>query len=225
MRIRLYKITTYAQLDTWSRGTKQSQTKPILPDLPLPAKQKTSLTSSLTRNYANTPQTQKQSQTNPISPPGAKKLLDDRKQKRKKFGAPAREAADTLSRYISTNQGPMPYHVFGTKGDDTASGAAKRASNNMGRRRLQGSAIIWSRLGSAAALPLRLCWLNNNCDQLCLQKPPTIRTCTPALCWMYLALQPGMHFANIARLQSVRALLFLCARFRATRCLTHLHPS
>jgi len=69
MRISLYKIRTYAQLDTWSRGTKQSQTKPISPDLPLPAQPKTSLTSFLTRPYTTTPQSQKQSQTNPISPP------------------------------------------------------------------------------------------------------------------------------------------------------------
>jgi len=58
-------------MDTWSRGTKQSQTKPILPDLPLPAKRKTSLNSFVTRPYASTPQSQKQSQTNPISPPQA----------------------------------------------------------------------------------------------------------------------------------------------------------
>jgi len=54
-------------LDTWSRGTKQSQTKPILPDLPLPSQPNTSLTYFVTRPYATTPQTQKQSQTNPIS--------------------------------------------------------------------------------------------------------------------------------------------------------------
>ena len=55
-------------MDTWSHETKQSQTKPILPDLPLPAKRKTSLTSFVTRPYATTPQTQKQTQTKPISP-------------------------------------------------------------------------------------------------------------------------------------------------------------
>jgi len=57
---------TYAQLDTWSRGTKQSQTKPILPDLPLPSQRETALTSLLTRPYATTPQSQKQTQTKPI---------------------------------------------------------------------------------------------------------------------------------------------------------------
>ena len=55
-------------MDTWSHGTKQSQTKPILTDLPLPAQQKTSLTFLLTKTYTTTPQSQKQSQTNPISP-------------------------------------------------------------------------------------------------------------------------------------------------------------
>jgi len=68
MRIRVDKIRTYAQLDTWSRGTKQSQTKPISPDLPLPSTHKTALTSFFKRIYATTPQTQKQSQTNPICP-------------------------------------------------------------------------------------------------------------------------------------------------------------
>jgi len=67
MRISLYKIRTYAQLDTWSRGSKQSQTKPISPDLPLPSQQKTSLTFLLTKTYATTPESQKQSQTKPIS--------------------------------------------------------------------------------------------------------------------------------------------------------------
>jgi hypothetical protein len=67
MRIRLYKIRTYAQLDTWSRGTKRTQTNPILTKKPLPARQKTSLTSFLARPYATTPQTQKRTQTNPIS--------------------------------------------------------------------------------------------------------------------------------------------------------------
>ena len=68
MRIRLYKISTYAYLDTWSHGTKQSQTKPILPDLPLPAPHKTALTSFPKTTYATTPQSQKQTQTNPICP-------------------------------------------------------------------------------------------------------------------------------------------------------------
>jgi len=72
--------------------------------LPLPAQHRTSLTSFLTRPYTTTPQSQKQSQTNPISTPGAKKL---------------------------TNQAQIRYHVFGTKGYDTASGAAKRASNKL----------------------------------------------------------------------------------------------
>jgi len=55
-------------MDTWSRRTKRTQTKPISAQKPLPARQKPSLTSCLTRPYATTPQSQKQSQTNPISP-------------------------------------------------------------------------------------------------------------------------------------------------------------
>jgi len=72
MRIRLYKITTYAQLDTWCHETKQSQTKPISAQKLLPAKQKTSLTLLLTKTYTTTPQSQKQSQTNPISSPASR---------------------------------------------------------------------------------------------------------------------------------------------------------
>jgi len=68
MSLKPYKIRTYAQLDTWSRGTKQSQTKPIFPDLPLPSTHKTVLTSFFKRIYATTPQSQKQTQTKPIRP-------------------------------------------------------------------------------------------------------------------------------------------------------------
>jgi len=175
MLLRLYKIRTYAQLDTWSRGTKQSQTKPILPDLPLPAKHKSSLTSFLTRLYVTTPQRQKQSQTNPISPRGAKKLLDDLKKHRKY------RAAGPLTRHISTSQGPMPYHAFGTKCYDTASGAAERACNNVARRRLKGSATIRTSPASSAALAPRLCRLNNNFDKTWLQNhwPHEKSTCNP----------------------------------------------
>ena len=70
MLVKLYTIRTYAHFDTWGHETKQSQTKPISPDSPLPALRKTSLTSCLTRTYATTPKSQKQSQTKPISPPG-----------------------------------------------------------------------------------------------------------------------------------------------------------
>jgi len=129
VRIRVYKIRTYAQLDTWSRGTKQSQTKPISPDLPLPARHKTSLTSCLRRTYTTTPQSQKQSQTNPISPPASKEL---------------------------TNQAQMRHHVFEAGNYNTASGVAERPSNNMGPRRLKGSAIIRTTRRSSAARGLRV---------------------------------------------------------------------
>jgi len=157
MRIKLYKIRTYAQLDTWSRGTKQSQTKPIFPDLPLPAKHRT--TSFLTRLYVTTPQSQKQSQTNPISTPGAKKLLEDLKHKYKKLGPPRTEAARMLTRYISTNQGQMRYKGLRTKRYDTASDAAEPPRTNAGRRLLN----------SSAALVPRLCRLNSNSDKTAVQ--------------------------------------------------------
>jgi len=67
MRISLYKIRTYVHLDTWSHETKQSQTKPILPKKPLPSKRKSSLNACLAKAYANTPESQKQTQTKPIS--------------------------------------------------------------------------------------------------------------------------------------------------------------
>ena len=67
MRIKLYTIRTYAHLDTWSHETKQSQTKPISSKKFLAAKPKTSLTPFFTKDYVNTPQSQKQTQTNPIS--------------------------------------------------------------------------------------------------------------------------------------------------------------
>jgi len=73
MRIRVYTIRTYTQLDTWSHETKQSQTKPISAKKPLPALRKTSLTSFLAIIYATTLQTRKQSQTKPISNPATRR--------------------------------------------------------------------------------------------------------------------------------------------------------
>jgi len=182
MLLSVYKIRTYAQLDTWSHGTKQSQTKPILHKKPLPSQQKTALSSLFTRSYATTPQSQKQSQTNPISPPAAKKLLDDPKQSHKKHRAGTSRAPDTLTRYISTNQGPTRYDVFRTKRYDTASGAAERASNNIGRSRLKDAAIIPTSSRSSAAPPPRLCRLNNRRQETTgrMKNPPTILTDTHA---------------------------------------------
>jgi hypothetical protein len=62
-------------MDTWSHGTKQSQTKPISPDLPLPAKPKNALTSCLIWTYATTPQNPKAKPNEPnfaqSNPPAA----------------------------------------------------------------------------------------------------------------------------------------------------------
>jgi len=69
MRIRLYKIITYAQLDTWSRGTKRTQTNPISAPKRLLCELQTVLSRSYTKAYANAPQSQKQSQTKPILTP------------------------------------------------------------------------------------------------------------------------------------------------------------
>jgi len=156
-------------LDTWLRGTKQSQTKPISTKKPLPAQRKTSLTSCLTMNYANTPQSQKQSQTNPISPPATKKLLHDPKQKHKKHRADTSQAPDTLTRSTLTIGGPMHHHVFRTKGYDTASGAAERVCKYMARSRLKRSAIIRTRARSSAKPPLTLCRLSNSRRETSLQ--------------------------------------------------------
>jgi len=108
----------------------------------------------LTRSYATTPQSQKQSQTNPISPPATKEL---------------------------TNQAHMRHHVFAAKGYNTASGAAERPFNNMARSRLKISATILTSPGSWGALVPRLCRLNKNSGKTCLQNhwPHEKSTCNP----------------------------------------------
>jgi len=165
MLLSFYKIRTYAQLDTWSHETKQNQTKAISHRKPLLAQQKTALTSFLTRPYVTTPQTQKQSQTKPISPPGAKKLLYNLKQKHKKYRAGTSQAADTLTRSTLTNGGPVQHHVSRTKGYDTGSGAAEPRTSR----------------GPSAALAPRLCRLNNNSDKIWPQNPlaPSKTACNP----------------------------------------------
>jgi len=101
MLLRLYKIRTYAQLDTWSRGTKQSQTKPISPDLPLPSQQKTALSSLFTRSYATTPQSQKQTQTNPISTPADLRTHPESTESRKPQNGCSKPKPDITYQYCT----------------------------------------------------------------------------------------------------------------------------
>ena len=177
-------------MDTWCHETKRTQTNPISAKKPLTAKPKTTLTFLFTRPYAKTPQSQKQSQTNPISPPAVKKLLDDLKQKPKKYRPGKSQAAGTLLRYISTNQGQMRYKGFGTKRYDTASDAAQRARNNVAPSPLKASATITPNPSTSAALPLSLCRLNNNCPQPSLHEKSTHKR------QMHPALAIGIFFLS-----------------------------
>ena len=100
-----------------------------------------------------------------------KKLLDDLKQQRKQYRNAKREAIDTLVRYISTNEEQMRYDIFRAKGYDIGSGAVESACKNVVGKRLKQSGMIWSRLGSSSVLALRVCWLNDEWEQLWLKKP------------------------------------------------------
>ena len=100
-----------------------------------------------------------------------RKLLDDLKGQRKKYRTGKREAIDALIRYISSNEEQMRYDVFRSKGYDIGSGAVEGACKNAVGKRLKQSGMIWSRVGSSSTLALRVCWLNNDWDELWCQKP------------------------------------------------------
>jgi hypothetical protein len=100
-----------------------------------------------------------------------RKLLDDSKEQRKKYQGGKREAVDTLIRYISTNEEQMRYDVFRAKGYDIGSGAVEGACKNVVGKRLKQSGMRWSRLGSSSVLALRVCWLNDEWEQLWQNKP------------------------------------------------------
>jgi len=65
-----------------------------------------------------------------------------------------RPAADTLLRYISTNQRPMRYDVFGTKGYHPASGAAEPPCNNVAPRPLSDNPDQPLLVGHAGSKPV-----------------------------------------------------------------------
>lgn len=100
-----------------------------------------------------------------------KKLLDDLKERRKKYRGAKREAMDTLIRYISSNEEQMRYDVFRAKGYDIGSGAVEGACKHVVGKRLKQSGMIWSRAGSSATLALRIVWLNKRWEQLWQNKP------------------------------------------------------
>lgn len=100
-----------------------------------------------------------------------KKLLDDLKQQRKKYRNSKREALDSLIRYISTNEEQMRYDLFRANGYDIGSGAVEGACKNVVGKRLKQSGMKWTRLGSSSMLALRICWLNEQWEQLWQKKP------------------------------------------------------
>jgi len=100
-----------------------------------------------------------------------RKLLDDLKEQGQKYRGGKREQVDNLIRYISTNEEQMRYDVFRAKGYDIGSGAVEGACKNVVGKRLKQSGMIWTRLGSSSVLALRVCWLNQEWEQLWQNKP------------------------------------------------------
>jgi hypothetical protein len=100
-----------------------------------------------------------------------KKLLDDLSEHRKRYRSDKTEAIDTLIRYISTNQEQMRYDVFRSRGYYIGSGSVEGACKNVVGKRLKQSGMIWTRLGSSSVLALRVCWLNDEWEQLWRIKP------------------------------------------------------
>ena len=100
-----------------------------------------------------------------------RKLLKDLKRRRKRHRNLKREALDDLIRYISCNEEQMRYDVFRSKGYDIGSGAVEAACKSVVGKRLKQSGMRWSRVGSSAALALRVTWLNNRWEQLWQKKP------------------------------------------------------
>jgi hypothetical protein len=100
-----------------------------------------------------------------------KKLLDDLKDQRKQYRYCKRRAIDALIRYISMNEEQMRYDVFRSKGYYIGSGCVEGACKNVVGKRLKQSGMIWTRLGSSSVLALRVCWLNDEWEQLWQKKP------------------------------------------------------
>lgn len=100
-----------------------------------------------------------------------RKLLRDLQRRRKKHRGRKLKAIKDLYRYIKTNEEQMRYDVFRSKGYDIGSGAVEGACKHVVGKRLKQSGMIWTRSGSSATLALRITWLNNEWNQLWLQKP------------------------------------------------------
>lgn len=100
-----------------------------------------------------------------------RKVLAELARQRKRHRGRKRKAIEDLSRYIRVNEQQMRYDVFRAKGYSIGSGMVEGACKHVVGDRLKRSGMIWSRAGSSATLALRICWLNEQWDQLWQQKP------------------------------------------------------
>lgn len=100
-----------------------------------------------------------------------RKVLKDLARRAKHYRGRKRKAVEDLYRYIDVNEEQMRYDVFRAKGYSIGSGMVEGACHHVVGDRLKGSGMIWSRPGSSATLALRICWLNQEWDQLWQQKP------------------------------------------------------
>ncbi len=100
-----------------------------------------------------------------------RKVLRELACQHKRHRGRKRKAIEDLCRYIRVNEEQMRYDVFRAKGYSIGSGMVEGACKHVVGDRLKRSGMIWSRAGSSATLALRLCWLNEQWDQLWQQKP------------------------------------------------------
>jgi len=100
-----------------------------------------------------------------------RKVLRELARQRKRHRGGKRKVIEDLCRYIGVNEEQMRYDVFRAKGYSIGSGMVEGACKHVVGDRLKRSGMIWSRAGSSATLALRICWLNEQWDQLWQQKP------------------------------------------------------
>lgn len=100
-----------------------------------------------------------------------RKVLRELARQRKRHRGRKRKAIEDLCRYLRVNEEQMRYDVFRAQGYSIGSGMVEGACKHVVGDRLKRSGMIWSRAGSSATLALRICWLNNEWDQLWQQKP------------------------------------------------------
>jgi hypothetical protein len=100
-----------------------------------------------------------------------RKVLGDLARRRKRHRGRKRKAIEDLYRYLHGHEEQMRYDVFRAKGYTIGSGMVEGACKHVVGDRLKRSGMIWSRSGSSATLALRLCWLNQEWNQLWQQKP------------------------------------------------------